>query len=277
MVKPPSYRVLVFDESSQVLADYSDVLSRRDDALAEAPDQESVDALFACLSPPSGFPPVDLQLTSRTAETFEAVENGLSQRNPFSLAFIELPPDAVEQSLQLIERIRAIDPDIHFVLVSTMAVPHPLEVAERIPPLDQMFYLQKPFHAFEVHQFVMALTARWRAERSRNVLKQGVLEGQAIGSSPATWEGMPGGLMIFDRRDRLVSANAQVKALLPELFDLMEPGTPYLEVQAEIARSLVLCLATVGALTACQNLGPASVRAGMPEYNAAILDSVIIN
>ena len=239
MVKPPSYRVLVFDESSQVLADYSDVLSRRDDALAAVPEQESVDALFDCLSPPSGFPPVDLQLTSSVADTLEAVENGLGQRNPFSLAFIELPPDAVEQSLQLIERIRAIDPDIHFVLVSTMAVPHPLEVAERIPPLDQMFYLQKPFHAFEVQQFVMALTARWRAERSRNVLKQGALGAQAIGSSPATWEGVPGGLMIFDRRDRLVSANAQVKGLLPELFDLMEPGTPYDEVQTEIARRLL--------------------------------------
>jgi len=239
MVKPPSYRVLVLDGSSQVLADYEAVLSRRDDGSAETTEQEGVDALFACLSPPSGFPLVDLELTSRGAEALAAVESGQRQRNPFSLAFIELPADATEEGLQLLERIRAIDPDIHFVLASTMVTPHPLEIAERIPPLDQMFYLQKPFHAFEVQQFVMALTARWRAERSRNVLKQGAAEGRAIGSSPAAWEGIPGGLMIFDRRDRLVSANAQVKELLPELFDLMEPGTPYSELQTEIARRLL--------------------------------------
>ena len=37
--------------------------------------------------------------------------------------------------------------------------------------------------------------------------------------------------------------------------------------------NIALSLATVCTLAACQNLGPTSIRAGMPEYNAAILET----
>jgi hypothetical protein len=40
-----------------------------------------------------------------------------------------------------------------------------------------------------------------------------------------------------------------------------------------VVRNLMLSLITVYMLTACQSIGPTSVRAGMPEYNAAILET----
>ena len=63
----------------------------------------------------------------------------------------------------------------------------------------------------------MSLTARWRAERSRSALKRGAMGGQDIGGAQAAWDSLPGGVMVFDRRERLVTANARVKELLPEL------------------------------------------------------------
>jgi hypothetical protein len=41
----------------------------------------------------------------------------------------------------------------------------------------------------------------------------------------------------------------------------------------EIVRNLVFSLATLCVLTSCQNIGPTAVRVGMPEYNAAILET----
>jgi hypothetical protein len=40
-----------------------------------------------------------------------------------------------------------------------------------------------------------------------------------------------------------------------------------------VFRNLMLSLITAYTLAACQSIGPTAVRAGMPEYNAAILET----
>ena len=243
MSKAPSYRVLALDASAEVRADLANMLSApretEDDVEAGPLADDGFVGLFACLAPPAGFPEVDLVLTGSATGALEAVEAAQQTREPFAVAFIELRQNDLEADLQLLEAIRAADADIHLVLLAAAAGPHPLTVAQRVPPVDQLFYLQKPFHSFEVQQLMMSLASRWRAERSRGSMTLGSGDVTGLAGAATAWEGLPGGLIVFDRRDRLVSANPSVQNLLPELSDLLAPGTPYDQLQGEIARRLL--------------------------------------
>jgi len=63
------------------------------------------------------------------------------------------------------ERIRAADRDVSIVFCTAFSDVDPAAVAQRVPPEEQLFYLQKPFHVHEVRQFAMALGFAWEVRR----------------------------------------------------------------------------------------------------------------
>ncbi len=52
--------------------------------------------------------------------------------------------------LQTAEQNRALDPDIHIVLVSAQANIHPVDMSERVPPTDQMYFVKKQLYPVEL-------------------------------------------------------------------------------------------------------------------------------
>jgi len=253
MTKSPLSRVLVLDSTAALRADYRDLLCRPDGAAPPAADgdpkdgdtKETLEAtaaadddfaeLFGCLAPPPGFPAVDLVLAEDAAAALAAVKAGRAARKAFAVAFVELRATDLESDLRLLEAMRAADPDLLLVAMSADTAPHPLEVAQRVPPVEQIFYLQKPFHPYEIQNLVMALTARWHSERMRG----GPAAARAGAGPQGGLDVLPCGLVVFDRRDCLVTANSRLRALLPEIEELLVPGLPYETLQQEIARRLL--------------------------------------
>ncbi|MFQ6017997.1 MAG: PAS-domain containing protein, partial [Kiloniellaceae bacterium] len=168
----------------------------------------------------------------------DAVEDG----RPFAVAFIDLHMPPGLDGLQTAEQIRALDPDIQIVIASVHCDIHPVEMSERIPPAEQLYYLRKPFHSIELQQLMLALGARWRSEHSfsgggRTAV--GVTSWRGHSSMAETLQQLPAAILVFDRRDRLLSANDEAAKLFPELAEFFVPGTRYEEIQRQMALQLL--------------------------------------
>jgi FixJ family two-component response regulator len=68
------------------------------------------------------------------------------------------------------EQLRAIDPDIQLVIVTGFSDLAPKQIAARVPPIDKLFYIEKPFTLHEIKHCAHALAAKWRRERELQTL-----------------------------------------------------------------------------------------------------------
>ena len=227
-------RVLIVDDEPSLIQDYQYILSAR----PEAGDPGSLSGklerdLFGTAVGRGKFPEVSLTACHQGRDAVEEVRAAQDEGRPFTLAFIDmyLAPDL--DGIQTAEQIRALDPDVHVVLVSARAEVHPVEMSERVPPADQLFFVSKPFHAAEIQQLVLALAARWRGER----WQFGGGRSRA-GGLPEVLDRLPAGALVFDRRDRLLAANDAMGELFPELAELFVAGTSYEEIQRGAAERL---------------------------------------
>ncbi len=232
-------RVLIVDDEPSLIQDYQYILSAR----PEAGDPDLLSGklerdLFGTAVGRGKFPEVVLTACHHGRDAVEEVRAAQDEGRPFTLAFIDmyLAPDL--DGIQTAEQIRALDPDIYIVLVSTRSDMDPLEMSERVPPTDQLFFVKKPFHSLEIQQLTMALGAKWRAEHRAFALGKSGTRPSA-GGWLETLERIPAGIIVFDRRDRVLLVNQELTRLFPELVDLFVPGTRYEDIQHEIAERLL--------------------------------------
>lgn len=245
MAGPYAIRSLVVDDDANLLDDYRRILA----PAAETRDDGEDGGLFAQFESDligaavghKRFPEIDVVAVAQGQAAVEAVRAAVDEGRPFALAFIDLHLARGLDGLRTAEQIRALDADIHIVLVSAKAEVHPVEMSERVPPADQLFFVSKPFHAAEIQQLALALTARWRGERWQSGGGQfragGLVPGR--GGLPEVLERLPAGALVFDRRDRLLAANDAMGELFPELAELFVAGTSYEEIQRGAAERLL--------------------------------------
>ncbi|WP_353203510.1 GGDEF domain-containing response regulator [Sphingomonas sp.] len=121
-----------------------------------------------------------------------AVEAAIRAGDPYAVAFIDvrMPPgiDGKETAV----RIRALDPDIHLVIVTGFSDFSPIDISKAAGPADKIFYIAKPFEVAEVTQMATALTHRWQGDRAlaeaREVLAAQVVQLQEQGHELAANE-----------------------------------------------------------------------------------------
>ena len=97
-------------------------------------------------------------------EAVDVVKQALKDEIPFALVFLDVQMPPGPDGIWAAERIRAIDPQIEIVLVSANTELDLKEIAQKVPPVHKLLFLQKPFHAREIVQFISALGAKWHAE-----------------------------------------------------------------------------------------------------------------
>ncbi len=227
-------RTLVVDDDTSLLEDYRRILApasetRRDGLFAQIEND-----LFGAAVGHKRFPEIEVVAVAQGQDAVDAVSAALDQGRPFAVAFIDIHLARGLDGLRTAEQVRALDSDMHIVLVSTRAEIHPVEMSERVPPADQLFFVSKPFHAAEIQQLVLALAARWRGER----WQFGGGRSRA-GGLPEVLERLPAGALLFDRRDRLLAANDAMGEMFPELAELFVAGTSYEEIQRGAAERLL--------------------------------------
>lgn len=241
MTRPHAIRALFVDDEPSLLDDYRHILGSPSDTGDERLFAKLESDLFGSAVRHQRFPKIDLVALYQGHEAVEAVRAALDAGRPFMVAFIDLYLAPGLDGLQTAEQIRALDPDIYIVLVSAQANIHPVDMSERVPPTDQLYFVKKPFHPAEIQQLVLALSARWRGERWHFRSGRSALAPAGLGRGGLSdlLERLPVGAIVFDRRDRLLSANEEMGKLFPELAELLEAGTPYAEIQRAVAERLL--------------------------------------
>ncbi len=99
-----------------------------------------------------------------------AAKEACDASRPFAIAFLDMRMPPGPDGLWAAEAIRALDAEIEIVLCTAYSDVDPAAIASRIPPADKLFYIEKPFHPFEVRQMATALGSKWRAERDLKLL-----------------------------------------------------------------------------------------------------------
>ncbi len=88
-----------------------------------------------------------------------------SQNSRFCVVFLDINMPPGPDGVWVAQQIREIDKEVNIVLVTGFAGLDLEEISSKIPPLDKLLYLQKPFHIQEILQLASALSAKWFAER----------------------------------------------------------------------------------------------------------------
>ncbi len=107
-------------------------------------------------SPESTF---ELTRCHQADEAVASVTAALADGRSYALAFM-----SGRDSVPAAEQIRVLDPDINIVIVTGSDV-DPRTIGARLPPSDNLLYIQQPIDAHEIYHCAVALTAKWKIER----------------------------------------------------------------------------------------------------------------
>ncbi len=93
------------------------------------------------------------------------MRESLKAQRPFSAAFVDVRMPPGPDGVWTAGQIRRLDETINIVIVTAHSDISPVEIARRVPPSENLLYVQKPFHSHEIRQFAAALSAKWQAEK----------------------------------------------------------------------------------------------------------------
>jgi diguanylate cyclase len=163
----PPIRVLVADDEPALLDAYRRVFAVVSDT-TDSGDHTLADlraTLFGHARPVANRPTfaVDVTYATGAEEAVAAVRRARDGATPFHIAFLDMRMPPGPDGIWAAQEIRAVEPDLDIVIATAYSDVDPREIAERVPPLDKVFYVQKPFHPYEVRQLALALGAKSEA------------------------------------------------------------------------------------------------------------------
>jgi len=151
-------RILAVDDDEDLLNVYRACLSLYDEGIEGEDDSNPFDVF------PGMLPEIDLSTCSSGEAAIAVIKKAAEDDTPFDIAFIDIQMPPGIDGITTAEEIRKIDPDILLSFVTSFESIHPAEIGQRVPPIDRLFFLKKPFHYMEIQQLAIALGARRQAE-----------------------------------------------------------------------------------------------------------------
>ena len=167
-------RILVVDDEAAVLDAYRQVLGNPVTSAARAEIDDLRKRLFlsggaAALAATRsrGAAPFEAEYCDGAEAAVAAVRTACSIGRPYAVVFLDMRMPPGPDGAWAAERIRELDPQAEIVICTAYSDVDPAVIAQRVPPTDQLFYLQKPFHPHEVRQLAHALGAKRASAQQR--------------------------------------------------------------------------------------------------------------
>ena len=110
-------------------------------------------------------PPFVCQTCRDGKEALNQVRAAREGDRPFAVAFLDLKSGSGSRWEDVGRRIREIDADINFVVITESDDTDAHEMVARLLPTDKLLLAQKPLHVQQVRQLAEILCAKWRSER----------------------------------------------------------------------------------------------------------------
>jgi len=162
-----SFRILVADDEQGIIDAYRTVIEDINPPFARRSTIEDLEAkLFGEKKPVAPAPTFTPVLCRRGEEAVETIRKAREAGEEYPVVFLDVRMPPGIDGIEAAARIRTIDPEVNIVIVTGYSDTPLKEIAARVPPLDKLYYISKPFQKMELQQFVFALTAKWRADRT---------------------------------------------------------------------------------------------------------------
>jgi len=165
-------RILAVDDEEMIRNLYKEILNPFD----ISSDSEEIDKLenklFNKKYKTNRAINFDLELCKQGDEAFGCVEKAIKDNRPFSVIFMDVRMPPGPDGIWAAEKIRSIDSNANIVLITGYSDVDPVDVSSRIPPVDKLLYLQKPFHSQELRQCAVALSSKWFVEKELHNIHQ---------------------------------------------------------------------------------------------------------
>lgn len=154
-------RILIIDDDVEIWKSYQTVLAPEQDNL-----HSSGNRIVQLLESESDISPrtssdFRLRFAHQGQEGFGLVQEALSERMPYALAFIDVRMPPGWDGMKTAKKIRKIDPDIEIVIVTAYSDRSREEIVRAVGKSDKLLFLRKPFDVEELYQVALALTEKW--------------------------------------------------------------------------------------------------------------------
>ena len=160
-------RILIVDDEPAMHESYRRSFTCDDSGMAATLGEMAAELFGDDLAPDTveHGPAFELTFALQGAEGVSAVADAMRDKKRFAVAFIDVRMPPGIDGRDTAQRIRALDPDIHIVIVTGYSDFTPTEIARVAGPPDKIFYIAKPFEVAEVQQMAIALGHRWEGDR----------------------------------------------------------------------------------------------------------------
>lgn len=158
-------RVLVVDDEQAILDSIAAVLDgqTRDAAATERMEQLGRELFGAPVD--EKLPEIDLVLCRQAEDAVDNVRQSIKDNNPFTVGFIDVRMPPGPDGVWAVKQIRALDPDMEFVIMTAFTDIAPQTISQLAPPAGKLLYMQKPFHVNELRQLVASLSEKWLTQK----------------------------------------------------------------------------------------------------------------
>jgi len=167
-------RILIVDDEPAMHDSYRRSFTSDVSGMAATLGDMAAELFGDDLAPEATEPAPTFKLTfaRQGADGVSAVEAALRDDTRFAVAFIDVRMPPGIDGRETARRIRALDPDIHIVIVTGYSDFTPVEISRVAGPPDKIFYIAKPFEVAEVQQMAIALGHRWDGDRELNAARE---------------------------------------------------------------------------------------------------------
>lgn len=159
-----------------------------------------------------------IQSEHQGQSSFDAIAHAKKNNEPFALVFIDVPSFSAAASIEIVERIWNVDPDIQVVVCATYSEYAWNEIAQKLKNLNNCIILNKPFNMGELLQIVKILVDKWKLKKqvqnqldhlkSQIEIRTNDLE-TAVSMTKATLESTPEGTIVIGNDQKIVINNGK--------------------------------------------------------------------
>ena len=212
-------RVMIVDDQEDIHKDFQEILRPR--------LKKSTDDLAAAFLPEEDqnfLPPFELLHATTGEEACEIVAKEKEKNRPIALAYIDIRMPPGIDGVEAIRRMRKIDSDIEFVLMTAYTDMSLLDIVRDMELLHKLLYIRKPFAREEVQQISIALVEKWNMERQLEESSRQIIHSHH--RLEAVLDATGEAIAMFDGKERLVFANQWYQKLLNVTEDELKRMSP---------------------------------------------------
>lgn len=221
--KQQTKRILVVDDEQAIIEEYQRAFGKEaggdNTILLKELDQE----LFGTRADDDSAVEFAVNAVTQGERAVEEVASAIEAKEPYQIIFMDVDMPPGMNGIETAKQIRRIDQDVNIVIVSGATGLAPSELAGQIPPVDKLFFFQKPFHTVECRQLAIALCGKWVSDKAlqrANIELEGQIEQRTAQLHELAYfdatTGLPNRIKLLDKLENFLAAEDDVPKLVDE-------------------------------------------------------------